>query len=88
MEFDGTMREGATVLDSVEIQYGGQKDTRSAAIRFEGATANSHKVKNCAIHDGPGWMFNGLRSRNLNVDNNVFWNGNQVGVGMNNVMAV
>lgn len=88
MEFDGTMREGKTVLDSIEVIYGGVKDKRSAAIRFEGATTNSQKVKNSSIHNGPGWMFNGLRSRNLNIDNNVFWGGNQVGVGMNNVMAV
>jgi hypothetical protein len=44
-------------------------------------------VKNSVVHEGPGWMFNGLRSKNLNVDNNIFWGGNQVGVGWNMVMA-
>ena len=34
-------REGRTNLDSIEIQYGGQKDTRHAAIRFEGALTHS-----------------------------------------------
>ena len=42
MEEDGTFREGKTILDSVEIEYGGQKDTRNAAIRFEGAIQHSH----------------------------------------------
>lgn len=76
-----------TELDSVEIEYGGQKDTRHAAIRFEGAITKEQKVKNCAIHEGPGWMMNALRSKNIMVDNNIFWGGNQVGVGWNSVMS-
>ena len=83
MELDGTMREGRTYLDGVEVEYGGQKDTRSAGIRFEGAIANSQTVKNSCVHEGPGWMVNGLRSKNLKFENNVFWGGNQVGVGFN-----
>jgi len=76
MEMDGSFREGRTTLDSIEIQYGGQKDTRHAAIRFEGALTYSQSVKNSAIHEGPGWMVNGLRSKNMKFDNNVFWGGN------------
>jgi hypothetical protein len=76
MDLEGNFYEGQTYLDSVEIQYGGQKDTRSAGIRFEGAIAKSQTVKNSVVHEGPGWMFNGLRSKNLKVDNNVFWGGN------------
>jgi hypothetical protein len=83
MELDGTFRNGRTNLDSVEIQYGGQKDTRSAAIRFESVIENPQSVKNSVVHEGPGWMMNGLRSKNLNIDNNIFWGGNQVGVGWN-----
>jgi hypothetical protein len=79
MELDDTVeegfvwREGKTHLDSIEIQYGGQKDTRSAAIRFEGAVTNPQYVKNSVTHEGPGWMVNGVRSKSLNFDNNVFW---------------
>jgi hypothetical protein len=87
MEADGTFKEGVTKMDSVEIQFGGQKDTRNAAIRFEGALTHSHSVKNSVVHEGPGWMVNALRSKNLNFDNNIFWGGNQVGVGMNQVMS-
>lgn len=87
MEADGTFREGETYLDSIEIQYGGQKDTRSAAIRFESCITKSHVVKNSAIHEGPGWLFHGQRSKNLKVDNNVFWGGYQVGVAWNMVMS-
>jgi hypothetical protein len=87
LEFDGTLRTGETHLDSVEIQYGGQKDTESAAIRFEAATTRSSSVKNSVVHEGPGWMVNGVRSKGMNFDNNVLWGGNQVGVGWNMVMA-
>jgi len=44
-------------------------------------------VKNSVVHEGPGWMVNGLRSKNLLFDNNIFWGGNQVGVGFNQVMS-
>jgi hypothetical protein len=87
MELDGTFREGRTNLNNIEIQYGGQKDTRSAAIRFESSITHSQYVKGCSVHEGPGWMMNGKLSANLNVDNNVFWGGNQVGVGWNMVMT-
>jgi len=83
MEEDLEFREGLTNLDSVEIQYGGQKNTRSAALRFENTITNKHTVKNCAVHEGPGWMVNGVRSANMQFDNNIFWGGNQVGVGWN-----
>jgi hypothetical protein len=76
MEIDGTFREGRTYLDSIEIQYGGQKDTRSAGIRFENVIGYPQYVKNSVVHEGPGWMVNGVRSKNLNFDNNVFWGGN------------
>jgi hypothetical protein len=52
-------------------------------LRFEGALTHSHSFTNGAIHDGPGWIVNALRSKNIKFDNNVFWGGNQVGVGMN-----
>jgi hypothetical protein len=35
MEFNGDLREGKLTLDSVEIQFGGQKDTEKGAIRYE-----------------------------------------------------
>jgi hypothetical protein len=41
-EFDGTIREGQTTLDSVEFRNMGQIDTRRAAIRFENAEGKRH----------------------------------------------
>jgi hypothetical protein len=87
MELDGTMYEGVTDIDSLEIQYGGQKDMDHAAIRFESSVVHTHSVKNSAIHEGPGWMLYGKRSKNMNFDNNIFWGGNQVGVSMDMVMT-
>jgi hypothetical protein len=87
MEEDGTFKEGRTNLDSVEIQFGGQKDTENAAIRFERALTHSHSVKNSVVHDGPGWMVNGVLSKNMNFDNNIFWGSSQVGVAVNQVMS-
>jgi hypothetical protein len=86
MELDGEFRNGKLYLDSVEVEYGGQKDTRSAAIRIEAAITNKHVVKNSAIHEGPGWMFHGIRSKGMTLENNIFWGGNQVGVAWNQVM--
>jgi len=85
MEFDGTLRTSSTNMNNVEIQFGGQKDTPRAAVRIEGATANSHTLKNCAIHSGPAWIFNGFRSKSITLDNNVFWGGKQFGVRMDSV---
>jgi len=39
MDEEGTFFEGKSWIEGVEIQYGGQKDTRRAAVRFEGAVA-------------------------------------------------
>jgi hypothetical protein len=69
-------REGRTTLDSIEIQYGGQKNTRHGGIRFENCISNKQYVRNSVVHEGPGWMVNGLKSKDLNFDNNVFWGGN------------
>lgn len=87
MELDGEFRNGETHLDSVEVIHGGQNIYGVAAIRFEGAITNKHSVKNSSFHEGKGWIMNAVRSKNLNVDNNVFWGGVQVGVGWNQVMT-
>lgn len=83
MELDGEFRNGQTTLDSIEVEYGGQKDTRSAGIRFDSCITFPQVVTNSVVHEGPGWMFNGVRSKDMTVRGNVFWGGNQVGVGWN-----
>jgi len=86
MDEEGTFFEGKSWIEGVEIQYGGQKDTRRAAVRFEGAVAKGQIFKNSVVHEGPGWAMNAIRSKGIMVDNNVFWGANQVGVGWNMVM--
>jgi len=86
MEEDGFLREAKTNLDSIEIIYGGQKNL-FPAIRFENVVTFSQSVKNSVVHEGPGWGMHGVRSRNLNFDNNIFWGSNQVGVAWDSVMT-
>lgn len=57
-------------------------------MRFENALTNSHEVRNSAIHSSHGWGMNVVRSKNLIVDNNVFWQFRQTAVGMNEARAV
>ncbi len=89
MELDGTMREGTTEIDSIEFENGGQKDTRKAAIRFENAIATKLSfVRNSAFHNSWGWGMMAKRSKNIDVEHNVFYNFRPVGVGMDDVQNV
>jgi hypothetical protein len=88
MEPDGTMREGETILDSIEMYRCSQMDTRLAAIRFEEAITKFHEVRNCALHNGMGWAVNAFRSKNIVFDNNVFFSFRQTGVGFNEVQSI
>jgi len=72
-EFDGTIREGSTIVDAVEFKNMGQIDTRRAAIRFENAEGKRHQVSNCAVHHSNTWALNSLRSMNIIIENNVFF---------------
>ena len=81
----GIERTALTQIDSIEIQNGSQIDTRKAAIRFENAIANKHFVSNSAFHNGMGWGFMAKRSKNIVLDNNVYFNFRPIGIGMDDV---
>lgn len=75
-EEDDGFRSGKTVLDSIEIDYAGQKDTRNGGIRFDSCLTHKQIVRNSAVHEGPGWLFHGIRSKDMSIENNIFWGGN------------
>ena len=54
IEGDGTMRNGSTVFDSVEIYNCSQYDTMMASMRFEGNGRSFSHISNSAIHHGSG----------------------------------
>jgi hypothetical protein len=49
------MVSGLLEMDSVELYRCSQRDTFKAAIRFEGAMTNSHKIHNVVAHEGLAW---------------------------------
>jgi len=76
------MRTGSTIMDNVEIHNCSQIDTFKAALRFEAATTLHSSVTNSAIHNGYSWGLNIKSSRNIHIENNVFFNFRPVGVGI------
>jgi hypothetical protein len=63
----------------------GQIDTERAALRFENTVKNIHSVKNSAFHSGLGMGFRAKSSKNIHVENNVWFNFRQVGVAVDSV---
>jgi len=78
---------GKTSIDSVEIVYGGQANTRKAAIRFEKALTHSHEVINSVVRGGPGIGINADTSINMYFENNIVWDQIQFGVIFQSVVA-
>lgn len=83
------MREGTTQIDSIEFENGGQIDTRKAAIRFENAIATKLSfVRNSAFHNSMGWGMMAKRSKNIDIENNVFFKFRPIGVGLDDIQNV
>lgn len=80
MTEEGTMVEGTTLIDSIEMVNCGVKDTENAAIRFQSAVANTHHVTNSAVWDCPGWCLSLLRSASITIDGTNFYGAWQIGV--------
>lgn len=86
MELDGTERTGTTEIDNIEFENGGQKDTRKAAIRFVNVIATKKSfVRNSAFHNSWGNGFMAKRSKNIDLEHNVFFSFVQFGVIMDDV---
>ena len=63
-------------LQGVEISFGGQPDTERAAldIKFVQGPGPMSFVHNCSIHDGIGWGIHVLSSKNVSIEDNLFFN--------------
>lgn len=82
IEEGGKERYGQMIMHNVEVFNCSQKDTRNAAVRFEGAVGKTSVVTGSAIHNGHGWGMFIVNSNNVLVDNNVFFSFKPIGVGM------
>lgn len=85
MTEEGTMVEGQTMIDSIEMENCGVKNTENGAIRFQQAIKYEHHVTNSAIWDSPGWHMSLFRSANINIDGNNMFAAYQIGVRIDGV---
>lgn len=81
-EEDGTMREGNTILDSVEIYNCSQYDTQKAALRFEGNFGRWSQISNSALHHGLGRGTEFIASANVILVNNTFFDFVRFGINV------
>jgi len=63
----------------------GQIDTERAAIRFENNVKKIHSISNSAFHSGLGMGFRAKNSKNLNIEDNIWFNFRQVGFAVDSV---
>jgi len=89
MEFDGSVRQGTTQLDNVEVVNCGQKNTFNAAIRFEytGAKRDSF-VKNSVVHTSHAWSLYITASKSIQVESSDFIGAKAVGINLNSIQNV
>jgi parallel beta-helix repeat protein len=76
------IRQGSTIMDSVEIYNCSQIDTSKAAVRFVNAVAKHSQVTNCAIHNGYSWGVFIKSSANILFQNNNVFNFRPVGINL------
>jgi len=79
---DITVRQGQTILDSVEFYNCSQIDTFKAALRFEGAVGKFSKVTNSAIHNGLSWGVNIKSSANIFMQDNIIFSFKPIGLSV------
>jgi len=72
IDSNGDMVSGLLEMDSVELYRCSQRDTFKAAIRFEGAMTNSHKIHNVVAHEGLAWGLYIKASSNVDVKDSSF----------------
>lgn len=75
-------RTGQMLVDNIEVYNCSQIDTERAAIRFEQALTLHQRVTNSSFHDGLGWGGRVIDSKNIQMDDNIFFSFRPVGVGI------
>lgn len=61
------------LIDNVEIYNCSQIDTMRSAIRFENALSLHQRVTNSSIHNGLGWGAHVTASKNVIMNDNIFF---------------
>ena len=76
------LRQGSTIMDSVEIFNCSQIDTFKAALRFQSASTLQSSVTNSAIHNGFAWGLYITASANIVIKDNIFFRFRPIGAGI------
>lgn len=79
----GTMQSGLLEMSDVELYNVSQRDTYKAAIRFEGALINKHKLHNVVAHKGLGWGLSIKSSANVTITKSSFVGFYMIGMSIN-----
>ena len=84
LESNASPLQGNLVLDGVEIQNCGQRDTRKAAIDLNWVKQiyGTHSVKNCSFNNGQGWAINIEKAEGIEISNNVIYDARRYGIYM------
>ena len=91
LERNSESLQGNLVLDGIEIQNCGQRDTRKAAIDLNWVkkVKGSHSITNSTFNNGQGWAVNMEKAEGLFFKNNVIYNARRYGIYLGeNVAAV
>ena len=80
MEASGAWRAASLTLDNVEVDNCSQRNTHKAAIRFEGALAGTHSIRESVVHNSLAWSVSVLRSRGVQIDRSAFVGSRAIGV--------
>ena len=83
-EADGTYRVGSLYMDNVQVYNCSQKDTRNAAIRFEGSLGGFSRISNSVFNNGLDYGISLFQSNNVELIKNSFIGFRQVGMRIDN----
>jgi len=85
-EYDKNLKEtkyyGQTILHNVEFDGCSQTTAGRGAIRFVDVKEKKQEVRNSTFHAGTGWGATLLRTNNVLMDGNFFFDFRSVGVGI------
>lgn len=75
-DINDTIHRGLLELSGVEISNGGHPDTERSSldIKYVSAVGPVNFVRNCSIYNGIGWGIYVYSSKNISIEDNVFFN--------------
>ena len=82
LEKNAELLQGNLVLEGVEIQNCGQRDTRKAAVDLNWVkkVKGSHTINKCSFNNGQGWAINLEKAQAVTISNNVIYDARRYGI--------